>query len=710
MARDQRERSVRRDPALNVEDRPVRLETSRRFFTAQGNRGPMDKARALQNALGFGVETYVDVLEQRNEEGAQRALGQAASGQEKDADDKNKGYEETWQKIEASQDIAQFRRELSKMMVDEDWDQLSHEEVQGKIDEYFQGQLAGINMESAYGQAIAPAILQQNAALLETHANAFAARELEEYRGMAFKSFMDDMEVNGEPNFDMLAEFAANLPSEEKKLFYWESISDAAEELRDLSIFDKVPERLPNQDLTGINDPEFIDKVINPAKARVQALIDADKEAYEEAYKTQYQGQRAAAHSELTRRAKEGDPSVIQDIFSNGIDGPDGQPKLLTRPQQKTLFDQYNAAREQEGVDGMSANLYGAGQAYGMTANEYDNAASQYASRLTEQLQAQNPDMSDDDIQDTVRKAVLERAYVHDRLPKFITDFITVTPSSPERFKKAFDMKLEIDAYDPTLVQRSIPDRNAAMLDAYALNIADMKDPDGALEALGTYDHTLARGMQKEIDSAVDTALTNLANDMPGWGDYPITGRDRKRAQQLATHYANLGYDEERISRFVENGMRGRNTRVNGQLYPIDAGWVKGDEAAEFYLNDISREFNADPESMEMLPHPSLPGHVVIRDKDQILPMSTPAVPIAEIERLYAERQQEQLFEDTVAHRQSNSALYQEAEARAFDRMYPENVWLEPGARAGLRKDQQERWKNMDPATRRRLIEAEMTN
>jgi len=708
MARDTTERSVRRDPSLVDNQSPVRIDQNRRFFTAQGNRGPVDKARALQEALGFGIDTYKDVLEERNAEGTARAMGDAASGNKRDPLDKNKGYEETWQKIEATQDLALFRKELSKMMVEEDWDQLPHEEVQKRIDGYFENQLAGINMESVYGQTIAPAILAQNATLLETHANAFAARELEEYRSASYGAFIDDMETNGAPNYDMLADLAANLPSEEKKLFYWESLTDAAEQLRDLSILDNVPERLPNGDLTGISDPKMLEQVINPARARIQALIDADKEAYEEAYNAQFQGQRAAAHSELTRRAKEGDGSVLQDIFEGGVDGPNGEPRLLTRPQQKTLFDQYNASREADGIAANSAQLYGAGKAYGMTANEFDSAASEYAQRLTEQLQAQDPNADPAEIQQTVRAAVLERAYVHDRLPKFITDFITVTPASPERFKEAFDLKLQIDAYDPTLVQRSIPDRNAAMLDAYALHLADMKDPDMALEALGAYDHRLAPTMKKQIGEAVDSALDRLANDKAGWGDYPITGADRRRATQLANHYANMGFDEDRIAAAVEEGMRKRNVRVKDVNYPIDSGWVKGEAAADWYLNSIAPEFNADPDNMEMIRHPNRHGYVVIRDKGQILPMSTPAVPISEIERLYAERQQEELVDLTVSNRPTNDAMVADAEERAFNRMYPDNTWLEPGMKAAVRDSQRERWRNMDPATRQRLIQAEM--
>lgn len=706
MARNQTERSQRRDPVLNVEDRPVRLEQNRRFFTSQGNRGPIDKARALQDALGFGVETYVDVLKERNVEGEQRALGDAASGKGRDINDKNKGYEETWQRIEATQDLALFRKELSQMMVDEDWDQLSHEEVQERIDAYFNNQLAGINMESVYGQTIAPAILAQNATLLETHANAFAARELEEYRSGAYSAFIDDLEVNGEPNYDMLADFASNLPSEEKKLFYWESLTDAAEQLRDLSILDNVPERLPNGDLTGINDPRMLEDVINPARARIQALIDADKEAFEEAYNAQYQGQRAAAHSDLTQRAKEGDPSVIQDIFSGGLDGPNGEPRLLTRPQQKTLFDQYNAARETAGIDANSAQLFGAGLAYDMTPAEFDNAASQYAARLAEQLEAQNPDMDPAEIQATVRAAVLERSYVHDEIPQYIKSFMQVTPASPERFQRAFDMYLEMEAHDPRFAARAVGDRQAAMFDSYRLLLNDAGDPERALEMMNQYDHTIANTMRKEIEAAADAALADLA-DPWGPGDWQVTGRDRRRALELGRHYANMGYGQDEIEGFIRAGMESRNVRVADHLYPVDAGWSSnGNEAAEWYLNSVAHEFGSDPDLI-IEPHPNVHGQVIIRDRSQILPYSVPPVAIRDIEQAYARHQQETLEAGAQAHRMSSAEERALAEERAFNRMYPENPWMEPGQRSSLRQQQRDRWANMEPAVRDRLIDAE---
>ncbi len=235
MARDQRERSVRRDPGLREGEREVRLESSRRFFTAQGNRGPVDKARALQNALGFAVDTYQDVLVERNQKGEERALADAASGKGRDITDKNKGYEEKWQQLEAVNDMADFRHELSRGLVEADWGNMGHEDVQAFIDDYFQNQLAGINMDSAYGRQMATAILQQNAQLLEEHAGILRGKEIEEFRTMGYNALREGYEVNGVVDYRDLEETAKHLPSELKRTFYWESLIDLAREKRDPS-------------------------------------------------------------------------------------------------------------------------------------------------------------------------------------------------------------------------------------------------------------------------------------------------------------------------------------------------------------------------------------------------------------------------------------------------------------------------------------------
>ena len=79
MARGDQQRGVRRDPDLREGRRDVVLQESRRFFTARGSDQGVRQARALQQALGIGVEAYAGVLERRNIKGGAQAVQEAAA-------------------------------------------------------------------------------------------------------------------------------------------------------------------------------------------------------------------------------------------------------------------------------------------------------------------------------------------------------------------------------------------------------------------------------------------------------------------------------------------------------------------------------------------------------------------------------------------------------------------------------------------------------
>jgi hypothetical protein len=57
----------------------------------------------------------------------------------------NKGYNEMFDEIEATNDLAGFARELPEMLEKEGWADLSPADAQKRIDQYYESQLAGIN-------------------------------------------------------------------------------------------------------------------------------------------------------------------------------------------------------------------------------------------------------------------------------------------------------------------------------------------------------------------------------------------------------------------------------------------------------------------------------------------------------------------------------------------------------------------------------------
>ncbi len=552
MARDTRERSVRRDRPLNEDQRPVRLEQNRRFYTPRGNDSAVRNARALQNALGVGVEAYEAHLIRQNEKGERRAMNEAASGGERNEDDTNKGYNEAFDRVEAANDLALMASELPKMLEAEGWADLPEDQAQARIDEYYRMQLAGINPESVYGQIVAEGILKQNAQLLDVHRTFQAEKAQQERRIMVTNAARAAFEADDDLDHEQLMKDLHTLvPGPGGRMTYLEAVFDIAEEYGRPDLIDSIPERFPNGDPTGITDTNM-DDLFDTARAKAQATADAMQTAREEQFKAEFQTERAALHSDLTQRAKAGDASVIQDIIAGGndvldADGNVSQPRLLSRAQQKTLFDQLFAAQEAAGISANQADLFGSGRAYGMTQTEYDNAAASFAQRVDTMFQQEHPEWTEEQREAEVLKVVLERSYRHDRLPKHITDFLTVTPASPERFAEAVNVKRMIDEYDPTLVQRSIPDRNAAMMDAYEFILRETGDQENAMEMIQQYDHTLSSGRGNEINEIVEDALVELADDMPGWGDYPITNRDRVRARRLAEHYVNLGWKDEMV-------------------------------------------------------------------------------------------------------------------------------------------------------------------
>jgi hypothetical protein len=713
-------RVTQREEVSLAEERPVRLQASKRFFTARGSDQAVRQARALSDAFGVGVQLVSEEIDRRNIKGEQRALGAAATGEERDITDKNLGYNKAWDELDAERDINFMQKELPEILRGADWENLEEHEVRGIISDHMKSQLEGVDPAGFYGRAIIPAMLAMEAETLATHRDMVIERIQTEQRSSILANMQSRFEASklqadtpeGVFDYDYLADQTGIFfDGSDKKVVYWESIIDFAIENGRPDIIENVPERFTRSgDPTGITDP-LMQTAIRNGLAKATSVQQAMKKAAEDQFRSEYQTNRAAQHSDLTTRAKAADASVINDIVAGGEDGPEGQPRLLSRAQQKTLFDQLTAAQIAGAVDSNNGNLFGEGRAFGMTETEYDNAASNFADELDKRLSRENPELSEEQRESEVLKVVLERSWRHDRLPKFITDFLNVSPSSPERFKQAVNVKRMVDEYDDTLVQRSISDRNAALMDVYDLTITDTGNEQAAMEALGQYDHTLSQGRGDEIAKIADESLETLAGDSGFFpADYEITTRDRKRAGELAKHYLNLGYSDDQIEAFVVTGMRGRNTRVQGVMYPVNAGWRKGDEAADWYLGTTAPDFFAEKEDMVMKPHPTKNGYVVIQDSSAMLPYASPEVKISEIENAYQRSQDEQLVRLAAEAEAPVSEGMKEAERRAFEDAFPPAnlAFVEPGARTDAMARNREAWDNMPEADRKRLIQRQM--
>lgn len=709
MARHSRERSVRSDTPLNEGKRDVVLKESRRFFTARGNDSGVREARALQAMIGIGAELVEGKLIRDNVKGAAQATAEAAAGGERDPNNKNKGYNETFGEIEATNDLSSFSKELPALIDKEGWFDLDHEEFQSGLDSYFEGQLKGINPESAYGLKVAKGILQQNDDLVRAHSDYLNARSTQERRIMVFEATRSDYDKDGTLDHDKLMKRLQEMvPGPGGRKTYIESVFDLAEEVGDVSIIESMPENFPGGDPTGVTDPNFKD-LFDVAKEKAEATFDKNKKEFEDDFKADEQTERALSHSDLTTRAKAGDATVMPDIRAGGDDGPNGEPRLLTRPQQKLLYDQIYAAQQAGDIARVDGDLFGSARAFGMSEKDYDNAASAYATKKSNQFRSENPEWNDDKVQAEVLKIIVERSFRHDLVPKYIADFLDATPANPERFQEAVNVKAMLDAYDKSLFQRTVSDRNAATMAAYEFALRDTGNPEGAMEFLSQRDPARSKGRGNEISKLALVSLDSMAND-PFFSDYEITRDDKIRAEKLAKHYMELGYNDDRITDFIETGMRGRNVRVGGVLYPVDSGWIVGDEAAESFLRSEAHEFFANPEDMVMVKHPNKHGWVVYQDKNALLPYASPEVRISEIEKRYAKTQYDQLLNIAAGAESGFSEKMKEADSRAFYSAHPPSSWGKPGDRAAANKRSRAAWDNMDPEVRQRLIEAQLKN
>jgi hypothetical protein len=705
-------RATQREEVSLAETRPVQLQAGRRFFSGRGSDQATRQARALSEAFGTGLEFASEEIDRRNVAGAERALGAKAAGQEREEFEKNQGYNKAWDELDAEADIVLMESELKEGLRNFDWENKTPEEVRGFISNYQQENFAGVDPTGWYGQKLAPAMLALEAKYIAEKADLDIENIQMAQRSNLGTVLEARLEATGEFDYEFWADQTNRFwDGSDKTVVAWEILFETAEKLGRPDIIENAPDVWPvSGEPTGKNDTRM-QADINNALAKATSVQQAKIKAAEDKFKADNQTLRAASHSSLTTRAKAGDASVLTDIAAGGVDGPEGQPRLLSRAQQKELFDQLTSAQLKGAVDSNNGILFGEARAYGLTETEYDNAAATFADGLDKKYADEHPEWSPERREAEVLGVVLERSYRHDRLPKFITDFINVSPSSPERFKQAANVKRQVDELDSTLVQRSISDRNAAIMDVYELTLADTGDEDTALEAVSQYDMTLSNGRQKEINEIADDALEDLAGDSGFFsGDYEITTKDRQRAASLTKHYINLNYSDDQAKDFVVHGMRGRNTRVNGVMYPVDAGWRKGDAAADWYLGTVAPDFFAEKKDMVIKPHPTKNGSVVIQDSSAMLAYASPEVKISEIEDAYQRSQDEQLVRLAGDAEATVSEGVKEAEKRAFDATFPpvNLTFLEPGARSDAMRRNREAWDNMSAANRERLIQAQM--
>lgn len=294
MPRETQKRSVREEVPLNAQ-RPVQLQAARRFFSSQGSDRATREARALANAFDAGTNLFLSELERRNKLGVERAVTSRGAGEDRDAEDKNAGFNRAWDQLDAEADLNSAKSELPVILEEANAEDLTERQVQALITDYMKASFEGIEAQSAYGEIMAPGLLQLEQNLLTVHRDQQLERTQVEYRSKImsnltarFESSVTDENELGTFDYEYLAtQTNIFFDGKSKKIAYWETVYDFAIRRGRPDLITGVPERFPNGDFTGINDPKQADEhraAINSATVVAANMAKARQEAQEDLF------------------------------------------------------------------------------------------------------------------------------------------------------------------------------------------------------------------------------------------------------------------------------------------------------------------------------------------------------------------------------------------------------------------------------------------
>jgi hypothetical protein len=692
--------------------RDVVIQESRRFFSAHGNDSAVRQARALGDAIGFGTEFLEMHLEKKNVKGAARAAQEAASGGDRRGEDTNKGYNEMFDEIEATNDLAGFARELPEMLEKEGWADLSPADAQKRIDQYYESQLAGINPESTYGKLVATGILKQNKVLLDAHAQVQAEKGQQERRIMIGDATRAEYELTGTLDHEKLMKrLHTMVPGPGGRMAYLESVFDLAEQTGNVDIIDSIPDSFPGGDPTGKTDPNF-DHLFNEAKSKAHATAVANQKAADDAWKTKNQTTLANLHAVDTKMAENGDGRVLANIASGGERGPDGTPKRYTEGQQKTLYDKYYDAIEKGEDNRVILRDWMNGDGIGYSQAEVDAAHVEFVGLMQENVPESVQAAGEEAVNDWITAVSLERGVVNGKLPSVYKDQLKVNLSNPEKFVQAAEMYAMLEAKSPGFAETQINSaKQSAKLYAYNRYLADTGgNEQKALELMGNHEAGRNGRYNKEIGEVNKTTMDTLVSLKPALtSDYPTTARLMRLIDEETRFYVDMGFEPEIAGEYAAEHITHRMRRAGDHIYAADAGWGNEPQGVyDFAIENEAAHRGVDADQLQLIPTAD-PKRVRFVQEGATLPETT-TYPITFFTDLHAQKSNADRNQREAAYEASSADKIKAAEERAYNRRFPPNPYMEPGQRQTIEKITKERWAEMDPEQKQRLIEDEIIN
>ena len=262
-----RSKTVREEAPLIGNVASPKLTAARRFFTSQGNSRANREARALAEAFDVGTDFLSSKIDRDNRLGAEAAVTSRASGAERDEDNENAGFNIMWDKLDAESDLNLIKNDLPIKLEDASAEDMTERQVKAFISDSMKELFDGIDLESAYALALAPGLLELEETLLGVHRDQQLEKNQLEYRSKINLNLKERFLASVTPEnklgtfpYNYLMEQTDNFfDGETKKLVFWETVWDFAVRNGRPDIITNTPERFPNQDPTGIDDPFMAD-------------------------------------------------------------------------------------------------------------------------------------------------------------------------------------------------------------------------------------------------------------------------------------------------------------------------------------------------------------------------------------------------------------------------------------------------------------------
>ena len=287
MPRDTVQRTNRQEVSLN-DPRPVQLQSTRRFFTSNGNDRANREARALADAFGAGADFLGERAVQQDQEGFDQARADSAAGGERDVDEKNQGYHRAWDQLDAENDLNVTESELPEVLRGADWENLPVDAVQDVINQYLKENFGGLDGESTYAEAIVPGLQALEDRLMTERRDLEVQNIKQDQRVKIFENTEKRFELNGQFDYAYLAD-QTNIffDGAEKRVAYWETLMDVAIDRGAPELLENSPERFGvdgTGDPTGKTDPIFQDELrqaTDAARRKQASLIKAQQDSQE---------------------------------------------------------------------------------------------------------------------------------------------------------------------------------------------------------------------------------------------------------------------------------------------------------------------------------------------------------------------------------------------------------------------------------------------